>query len=67
MKLQEMMDQQSIKTVRWYQKEPLDALPIPILGPDLIDPRDYPDFQEKLTLAYPAPETQVAEGEVQND
>jgi coenzyme F420-reducing hydrogenase gamma subunit len=51
-KLQEMIDHQSIKNVRWYQKEALDAIPIPILGPDLIDPRDLPNFKEKLTLAY---------------
>ena len=48
MKLQEMMDNQSIKTVRWYQKEDLPAIPIPILGPDLLDPRDFPEFKEKL-------------------
>ena len=47
-----MIDHQSIKTVRWYQKEPLEAVPIPILGPDLIDPRDIPGFQEKLTAHY---------------
>jgi NADH-quinone oxidoreductase subunit B len=64
MKLQEMMDQQSIKNVRWYQKEPLEALPIPILGPDLIDPRDYPDFQDKLASAYPESESQEQEAEV---
>ena len=44
MRLQEMMDNQSIKNVRWYQKEPIEAIPVPILGPDLLDPRDYPDF-----------------------
>jgi NADH-quinone oxidoreductase subunit B len=58
MKLQEMIDHQSIKTVRWYQKEQLDAIPIPILGPDLMDPRDFPDFQEKLRMANPTLEIQ---------
>src|SRR5687768_9126619 len=40
-KLQEKIDKQSIKTVRWYQKDKADAnyVPMPILGPDLIDPR----------------------------
>jgi NADH-quinone oxidoreductase subunit B len=57
-----MIDQQSIKNVRWYQKEPLEAIPIPILGPDLIDTRDFPDWQEKLELAYPVLETNVDEG-----
>ncbi len=56
MKLQEMMDHQSLKEVRWYQKEPLEAIPIPILGPDLLDPRDFPQFKEKLHSAASAPE-----------
>ena len=64
MKLQEMMDNQSIKTVRWYQKEDLPAIPIPILGPDLLDPRDFPEFKEKLAQqAAVATESEVAEVE----
>jgi len=54
MKVQEMIDTQSLKEVRWYQKEPLEAIPIPILGPDLIDPRDYPEFGAKLAKAAAA-------------
>ena len=46
MKLQEMMDNQSIKDVRWYQDEPDPGIPVPILGPDLIDPRDFPELME---------------------
>jgi NADH-quinone oxidoreductase subunit B len=44
MKLQEMMDHQSIKEVRWYSKEEDQGIPVPILGPDLIDLRDFPDL-----------------------
>jgi NADH-quinone oxidoreductase subunit B len=40
--LQKKIDQQSISEVRWYSSEPVEAIPIPILGPDLIDPRDLP-------------------------
>jgi len=41
-KLQEKIDGQSIKGVRWYDKEkPSEAIPVPILGPDLIDKRDF--------------------------
>src|SRR3990170_971670 len=40
-KLQEKIDKQSIKTVRWYSKDPLEPIPVPVLGPDLIDPRQY--------------------------
>ncbi len=38
--LQEKIDEQSILTVPWYRKEsPADFIPIPVLGPDLIDLR----------------------------
>lgn len=46
MKLQEKIDNESITSVRWYQKEAVEAIPIPILGPDIVDPRD---FQAKST------------------
>ena len=45
-KLQEKIDTQSIRSVSWYQKGASEAVPIPILGPDLIDPRDIPNFKE---------------------
>jgi NADH-quinone oxidoreductase subunit B len=39
-KLQEKIDKQSLKQVRWYKKgKDSVEIPIPILGPDLIDPR----------------------------
>lgn len=40
-KLQEKIDQQSIKSVDWYDKKAIEEIPIPVLGPDLIDPRDF--------------------------
>jgi NADH-quinone oxidoreductase subunit B len=40
-KLQEKIDKQSIKTVPWYSKEPLEPIPVPVLGPDIIDPRQF--------------------------
>jgi len=36
--LQKLIDTQSIKTVRWYRKGQDTPLPVPILGPDLINP-----------------------------
>jgi NADH-quinone oxidoreductase subunit B len=45
--LQEKIDKQSLRTVRWYKREASEPLPIPVLGPDLIDPRDIPLFNEK--------------------
>lgn len=54
--LQRKIDKQSIKQVRWYRKGPDTVeMPIPILGPDLIDPRRIP--QLKLELAKEAADT----------
>lgn len=39
-KLQEKIDKQSIRQVRWYRKGPDSVeVPVPLLGPDLIDVR----------------------------
>jgi NADH:ubiquinone oxidoreductase subunit B-like Fe-S oxidoreductase len=46
-RLQEKIDKQSIKQVPWYRKEPIEAIPIPILGPDLIDPRKIPQIKNR--------------------
>jgi NADH-quinone oxidoreductase subunit B len=43
--LQEKIDGQSLKDVHWYKKGAVEAIPVPILGPDLIDPRDFPKIQ----------------------
>jgi NADH-quinone oxidoreductase subunit B len=63
-KLQEKIDKQSIKTVRWYQKGPDSVeVPIPMLGPDLIDPRRIPDIKSKaaeLAANPPAPAEESA-------
>ncbi len=56
-KLQEKIDKQSIKTVRWYSKEPIEAIPVPILGPDLIDPRKIPQIKSLST--EPAAESEA--------
>ena len=47
MKIQEKIDKQSIKEVSWYQKEADEGIPVPILGPDLIDVRDFPVLMKK--------------------
>jgi NADH-quinone oxidoreductase subunit B len=44
--LQKLIDKQSIKTVRWYQKGPEEPLLVPVLGPDLMDPRKYAEIME---------------------
>jgi NADH-quinone oxidoreductase subunit B len=54
--LQKKIDHQSLKTVRWYQRghDSVD-LPVPVLGPDLMDPRDYAEITQytlEKTLAH---------------
>jgi NADH-quinone oxidoreductase subunit B len=53
--LQKKIDTQSIKQVRWYSKEPEQSIPMPVLGPDLIDPRQTEKIkaytQQKLVQA----------------
>jgi NADH-quinone oxidoreductase subunit B len=45
-KLQEKIDKQSIKNVRWYKKgRDSVEIPVPILGPDLIDTRRYSEIR----------------------
>jgi NADH-quinone oxidoreductase subunit B len=44
--LQKLIDTQSIKSVRWYRKGPEEALTVPILGPDLMDPRKFEVIKE---------------------
>ncbi len=54
--LQRKIDKESIKQVRWYRKGPDTVeIPIPMLGPDLIDPRRIP--QLKLELAKETADT----------
>jgi NADH-quinone oxidoreductase subunit B len=39
--LQKVVEKEAIGTSRWYQKEPVPEIPVPVLGPDLMDPRKY--------------------------
>jgi NADH-quinone oxidoreductase subunit B len=66
--LQKRIDAQSIKTVRWYQKEPEILIPTPVLGPDLMDPRQYDQIrqysQQKLNdITNTGPESQDGEAQ----
>jgi NADH-quinone oxidoreductase subunit B len=46
-KLQEKIDKQSIRQVRWYRKGPDSVeVPVPLLGPDLIDVRRKAEIKE---------------------
>ncbi|MGB9669028.1 MAG: NADH-quinone oxidoreductase subunit B [Anaerolineales bacterium] len=39
--LQKKIDNQSIRDVRWYKKGTSETIPVPVLGPDIMDPREY--------------------------
>ncbi|HSR47524.1 MAG TPA: NADH-quinone oxidoreductase subunit B family protein [Anaerolineales bacterium] len=57
MKVQEKIDGESVRTVRWYRPELSEARPIPVLGPDIFDPRDVE------TLKNPPSPPEAAEAE----
>ena len=58
--LQEKIDQQSIRTVPWYRKDsPADFVPIPVLGPDLVDLRQL-DVIHAQSVSEPIKEEEIA-------
>ena len=57
--LQKMIDTQSIRQVRWYSKEAQDAIPVPVLGPDIVDPRQN-EIIKRYTAQKLAEEQQAA-------
>lgn len=59
--LQEKIDSQSIGSVRWYRDEASVPIPIPLLGPDLIDPRDYADYKEMQMKVIEGRSSKVSE------
>jgi NADH-quinone oxidoreductase subunit B len=44
--LHKMIDKQSIKSVRWYKKGPDETMPVPVLGPDLMDSSKFTQIRE---------------------
>jgi len=57
--LQKKIDKQSIKQVSWYSKGPGEPIPVPVLGPDLMAPREYARIRE-YTFNPPAPVVETA-------
>jgi NADH:ubiquinone oxidoreductase subunit B-like Fe-S oxidoreductase len=47
MLLHEKLMGQDIRQVRWYRKESIPEIPVPILGPDLVDVRQVPQLKEQ--------------------
>ncbi|RMD49740.1 MAG: NADH-quinone oxidoreductase subunit B [Candidatus Thermofonsia bacterium] len=63
--LQEKIDQQSLSTVPWYRKgDPTaEMVPIPVLGPDLVDVRQLDLIKAEAAKAKAAQEAVAADGE----
>jgi NADH-quinone oxidoreductase subunit B len=63
MTLQKRIDAQSLKEVRWYDKNQTDEVVMPVLGPDIFDPRQK-ELIKEYTLRPEAPaETPVADND----
>jgi hypothetical protein len=54
MRLQEKIDSQSVRSVRWYDPATSERVPMPVLGPDLLDPRDLPKIRAQQKAAQEA-------------
>ena len=46
LKLHEKVERQSIMTVPWYRKAGSESIPVPVLGPDVFDPRKVQIIKE---------------------
>jgi NADH-quinone oxidoreductase subunit B len=45
MAVHEKIMNESVKKVRWYRKDPIPQVPVPLLGgPDMVDPRQIPEI-----------------------
>lgn len=47
--LQRKIDRQSLRTVPWYRPGPSEPIPVPVLGPDLIDPRQIGEIKRQAS------------------
>lgn len=45
--LQKKVDNEPIKGSRWFSKDPVAPIPVPVLGPDLMDPKKFELIREE--------------------
>jgi NADH-quinone oxidoreductase subunit B len=62
LKLHEKVERQSITKVPWYRKQASEFVPVPLLGPDLFDPRKVQLIKEHTLGAGAAVATASAAG-----
>ncbi len=58
--LQKKIDTQSLKDASWYRKEPSQPILVPVLGPDLMDPRKYELIKERAKQPAEVAQTEEA-------
>ncbi len=61
--LQKKIEREHIPDTRWYKKEPVAAIPIPVLGPDLFDPRKIDLIRSETHKPVEVAETIIEGGE----
>ncbi len=61
--LQKKIEGEHIPNTRWYKKGEVEAIPVPILGPDLFDPRNSELINSETHKPLPVVETIVEGGE----
>lgn len=64
--LQKKIEGQSLKDASWYKKGPSIPIPVPVLGPDLMDPNKYKLIYEE-THRQPMTESEGEGQEVSNE
>ncbi len=55
LKLQEKIEKQSLRTVPWYRPGEDDVIPVPMLGPDLVDMRRAEEIRQKAAAQAQQP------------
>jgi NADH-quinone oxidoreductase B subunit len=60
--LQKKIDGQSVRDVSWYRRGPVEEIPVPLLGADLVDLRRLPEIRARAeAFGALSPEDQAAE------
>jgi len=66
--LQEKIDHQSLRDVPWYRKEtPAEYIPIPVLGPDLVDLRQVNTIRDRANQFMQTIDEAEGDSETGND
>jgi NADH-quinone oxidoreductase subunit B len=60
MKVHQKVERQSIAKVPWYRKDASGFVPVPVLGPDIFDPRQVALIKQTTIKAAPKPAPKAA-------